>query len=146
MQLTMALCLPRDEETVGLARHTLTSSLAELGVSPECIHDIELAISEACTNVVKHAQPGEEYKVSLEVDDDLAVMRIADAGRGFDWRSPPGPDVTAEEGRGIAIMRAMVDRVRFEAKPEAGTIVHLEKVLDFHERSPFHRRGPRPPP
>ena len=146
MQLTMVLCLPRDEETVGLARRALASSLAQLGVSPECIHDIELAISEACTNVIKHAQPGEEYEVSLEVDDDLAVMRITDAGRGFDWHSSPGPDLTAEEGRGIAIMRAVVDRLKFEAKPEAGTIVHLEKVLDFPERCALHRRGPRPPP
>lgn len=71
MQLTMVLSLPRDEATVRLARRALASFLAQLGVSLESIHDIEVAISEACTNVIKHAEHGEEYEVSLEVNDHL---------------------------------------------------------------------------
>jgi hypothetical protein len=36
-------------------------------------------------------------------------------------------------------MRALVDKVRFESKPEAGTIVHLEKNLEFDENSPVRQ-------
>jgi serine/threonine-protein kinase RsbW len=136
VQLTLALCLPREEGTVGLARRALSSSLTQLGVTPDCVHDIELAISEACTNVIRHAQPGEEYEISLEVVDERAVMRVIDTGQGFDWElSDKSSEPEAESGRGIELMRALVDHVRFEAKPEAGTIVHLEKGLEFTEDS-----------
>ena len=73
--------------------------------------------------------------MSLEVDDDQCVIRVVDRGRGFDSESLGfgHADTSAEEGRGIEIMRALVDQVRFIPKPEAGTIVHLEKTLDFED-------------
>ena len=40
-----------------------------------------------------------------------------------------------QQGRGIELMRAVVDRVRFVSKPEAGTIVHLEKSVAYAEDS-----------
>jgi serine/threonine-protein kinase RsbW len=141
MQLTMALCLPRDEGTVGLARRALASSLAQLGVTPDCIHDIELGVSEACTNVIRHGEPGVEYEVSLEVEDDLAVMRIVDTGASVDWQeqSERSPGPSAEHGRGIAIMEALMDSLHFEVKPESGTVVHLEKALEFTAGSLLRR-------
>ena len=40
-------------------------------------------------------------------------------------------DVSAEQGRGIDLMRALVDQVRFVSKPEEGTVVHLEKLITY---------------
>jgi hypothetical protein len=42
-------------------------------------------------------------------------------------------DSTAEEGRGIHLMRALVDKVEFTSRPQTGTVVHLEKALRWSD-------------
>src|SRR5438270_66131 len=83
----------------------------------------------------------DENLVSLEVDEDQCVIRVVDTGRGFDSQSLGfrHANNSAEEGRGIELMRALVDQVRFISKPEAGTVVRLEKTLEFENPS-FVRR------
>jgi serine/threonine-protein kinase RsbW len=107
--------------------------MAEIGVEEECSADIEVALTEACTNVLVHSGPGDQYEVHLRLDDQQCTIRVVDAGRGFDaellGRTAPG--ASAESGRGVLLMRSLVDRVLFTSRPEAGTIVHLEKDLSF---------------
>lgn len=143
MQIILALALPRDEQTIPVSRHIAVGAMAEIGVSEDCIGDIAVALTEACTNVLKHSGPGDEFEVSLEVDDDECVIRVVDTGRGFDSQSLgfDHADASAEQGRGIELMRALVDQVKFISKPEAGTIVHLEKTLDFEDDSFVRRRS-----
>src|SRR5437763_7275134 len=135
MQIILALALPRDEQTIPVSRHIAANAMAEIGVSEDCTHDIAVAMTEACTNVLKHSGPGDEFEVSLEVVGDQCVIRVIDTGHGFDSDSLGfgHADTSAEQGRGIELMRALVDQVRFIPKPEAGTIVHLEKTLDFED-------------
>mgnify|MGYP000515870684 CR=1 FL=1 len=65
----------------------------------------------------------------------------SDGGRGFDSESlgvnMAGP--SEERGRGMALMAALVDSVRFESRPEAGTIVHLVKDLALRPDGPLRR-------
>jgi serine/threonine-protein kinase RsbW len=144
VQIILALSLPRDEQTIPVSRHIASSAMSEIGVTEDCTHDIAVAMTEACTNVLKHSGPGDEFEVSLEVDDDQCVIRVVDTGRGFDSQSLgfDHADTSAEQGRGIELMRALVDTVKFISKPEAGTIVHLEKTLEFEDGS--FVRGRRP--
>ena len=137
MQIILALSLPRDEQTIPVSRHIAASAMAEIGVAEDCMQDIAVALTEACTNVLKHSGPGDEFQVSLEVDDDQCCIRVVDTGRGFDSQSVgfSHADTSAEQGRGIEIMRALVDSVKFISKPEAGTVVHLEKTLEFDDDS-----------
>ena len=51
----------------------------------------------------------------------------------------PKADVTAESGRGLDLIRALVDRVKFISKPEEGVIVHLEKELEFDDDHPVRK-------
>jgi hypothetical protein len=51
---------------------------------------------------------------------------------------------SAEEGRGLALLSALVDGVRFESRPEAGTVVHLVKQLDIVGDGPLQRLLDRP--
>ncbi len=131
MQITLGLVLPRDGATIPLARHISRYALAEIGVSDETRHDIEVALTEACTNVLEHSGPGDAYEVELSVREDLCYIRVIDRGHGFDTESLATTELHAERGRGVNLMRALVDRLKFESRPEAGTIVHLEKRLDF---------------
>ena len=59
MELSLALTLPRDEQTVPVARHVVRNAMDQVGVDETCVYDIELALSEASTNVLFHAGPGD---------------------------------------------------------------------------------------
>jgi serine/threonine-protein kinase RsbW len=113
--------------------------MREVGVDANCVSDIEIALTEACTNVLKHSGPGDKYDVSLSLDPSVATLRVVDSGRGFDFDSLDGFDADHddEQGRGVSLIQALVDQVRFTSIPEEGTIVHLEKELEFDEESPF---------
>jgi serine/threonine-protein kinase RsbW len=119
--------------------------MEDLGVDAECRADIEVALTEACANVLKHSGGDDQYEVRLSVDSEVCEIRIVDTGRGFDSSSVFAADPSDESGRGITLMRALVDRVKFESKPEVGTIVHLEKQLGFEDGAVMRQlSGPRP--
>jgi serine/threonine-protein kinase RsbW len=135
------LCLPRDSSTLPVVRHIAAFALDELGVDQEAIEDVALALTEAAANVVKHSGAGDQYEVHLVLEDKLCEIRVVDTGHGFDSTSlgvaMAGP--SDEQGRGMALMAALVDSVHFESKPEAGTIVHLVKDLNLRPNGPLER-------
>lgn len=142
MEIHFSLCLPRDEESVPVVRHICRDALAELGVARDCVGDVELAVTEACTNVLKHAAgTGDEYEVSVVVAEDNCVIRVIDSGIGFDHESldRENAEAEAESGRGVFLMAALVDDLKFTSKPEVGTVVHLEKRLKLEETSVIRR-------
>ena len=142
MELNLTLCLPRDELSIPVVRQVCKNALAVIGVERSCIGDIEVAITEACANVLQHSDADDEYEVRVQIDDALCVIRVVDSGRGFDFQSladDHGSDISAESGRGISMIKALVDTVRFESRPEEGVVVHLEKVLEYQQGSPIER-------
>ena len=143
MELSLALTLPRDEQTVPVARHVVRNAMEQVGVEATCIYDVELALSEACTNVLVHSGPGDQYVVRLYLDGRLGVIRVIDVGHGFDSArlQAEGSLADAERGRGLGLMRALVDRVDFTSRPEAGTIVTLEKTLTLDADALLTGRG-----
>jgi serine/threonine-protein kinase RsbW len=137
VEIKLTLALPREELSVPVVRRVLKSSLQALGVEAEVVHDIQLALTEAVTNVLDHAAHSDEYEVSAGIDGNLCVIEIVDRGAGFDASGlgHGDADAGAEEGRGIQIMRALVDKVTFRDVPTVGTVVHLEKRLEWTENS-----------
>jgi serine/threonine-protein kinase RsbW len=137
MELSLALTLPRDEQTVPVARHIVRNAMDQVGVEETCVYDFELALSEACTNVLLHSGPGDQYVVRLDLEDGIGMIRVIDVGHGFDsarlQATDPIPE--AERGRGLGLMQALVDRVDFTSRPEAGTIVTLEKALTLRDEA-----------
>ncbi len=140
MEINLALQLPRDELSIPLVRHLCRQALREVGVQPECSSDIEVALSEACTNALRHSGPGEEYEVHVVLHERHCLITVEDTGLGFDGQSVPS-DPSAERGRGIELMHALVDKVDFVSSPQAGTVVHLEKELVFTDGSIARRAG-----
>jgi serine/threonine-protein kinase RsbW len=133
MEFSLALTMPRDEQTVSVARHIVRNAMEQVRVQEACSYDLELALSEACTNVLLHSGPGDQYVVRLDLEDRLGVIRVIDVGHGLDSAKLQARDslLEAERGRGLVLMRALVDRVHLTSRPEAGTIVTLEKALTF---------------
>lgn len=111
-----------DPMQVALFRHGLDRWLQGLGWPDEDRVDALLAISEACTNVVRHAYPigapGEVEvtgRLVLEPEQRRLVVVVRDRGR---WRPDPGG------GLGLRTMRACMDRVTIR-HDRHGTVVTL---------------------
>jgi serine/threonine-protein kinase RsbW len=134
VQLELALSLSRDHRSVPVARHLVRADMRILGVDENCTHDVEVAVSEACTNLLQHGTPAAEYQVQLHLDEQRCLLRISLVGHGIAgaFGQPPPttrPNSDAEHGRGLLVMRALVDRVGFRSVPGEGSVVSLEKRL-----------------
>ena len=147
MEIHYALRLPREVATVPIVRDLCRTAMTQHGGEEACVHDVALALTEACANVIEHAEgTDDDYEVRLQLDNDRCDIRVVDTGRGFDADDLADgmPDTEAIRGRGIQLMKALVDRVTFSSVPEQGTIVHFEKSLELLDDSPLHSLRVRP--
>ena len=145
MKLDVAVCLPQESESVGVIRRVITGALSTFGVTEASVDDVALALSEACTNVVDHAADDDEYEVRVLMVDDLLTISVKNTSGEVDAASLEGklPDETSVDGRGVAIMRALMDRVDFMSERESGTIVRLQKRLEADPDGPLARLSGR---
>jgi serine/threonine-protein kinase RsbW len=143
MNIEFTLSLPRDEVSVPITRHIAAHALDLLGVEADCASDIEVALTEACTNVLDHVGENDDYTVRLQIWDRLCVIEVIDVGHGFDAAPHGRGDAAqgAEAGRGIQLIRALVDRVDFTSREQQGTVVHLEKDLVLKKDAPLAALG-----
>src|ERR1700747_986040 len=96
MKIKMALYLPRDAASVPVTRRVLDRCLETLGVTPDTRTDIALALSEACANVIQHADPADEYEVLAMASNGRCVIEVINTahrdapGAGTDSGAAPG--------------------------------------------------------
>jgi serine/threonine-protein kinase RsbW len=136
-----SLLLPRERHTVRTARSLLESSLTDAGVVHDEVADLAVALSEACSNAVRHADGTSCYRVEIEVHDDDCTMVVADEGTGFVEEGNTMPPPSAAGGRGLALIDALVDRVEVDARPGRGSRITMVKHLSHHRRPSFPGRG-----
>jgi serine/threonine-protein kinase RsbW len=153
VEIKMVLYLPRDTASVPVSRQVLDGCLETLGVTPDTRADIALALTEACANVILHAGPGDEYEVQARARKGQCVIEVVNTA-SEDHESGPGAreistagdgsggadgitltdepvPVTAEHGRGLKIINAVVDNLQLTGNEREGTTVHFEKTLDW---------------
>ena len=140
MEITFKLSLPRESGSVPIVRRLCRCSFNSLGIEDECSHDLELVVTEACTNVLKHASGQDEYEVQVATSAETCDIQVKDTGKGFDHASHGQEEAHAgaEGGRGIHLMRLLVDRLQF-VSADSGTMVHLQKSITLREDSPLKR-------
>ncbi len=104
-------------ETAGIA---VNSDIVELPLSPAQETVLALALREAVTNVVRHAQ-AQQCSVRLQRGDDVCTLEIADNGRGAD----------APEGNGLRGMRERLEALggSLERQTKAGTRLVMQLPL-----------------
>jgi serine/threonine-protein kinase RsbW len=138
VRIQVVMTLPREAVSVPLTRRTVAAALTAAGVEPDCLAEVSVALSEACTNVLNHAGEGDAYEVAINISDQQLTMDVVDFGSGF-GSLPHGssmPDPTAESGRGLALMRALTDRAVFDSVSGDGGAVHLMKRLRWSADAP----------
>jgi serine/threonine-protein kinase RsbW len=131
---SVRLTIPARPEYITLGRLALTALAGVRPVSDEALHDLKLALTEACTNSVKHAyEEGGEGTVDIlyELQPDRLAVEVGDAGGGFEPQEHDGAngDELSEGGLGIAIIRAVTDEVEIEPREGGGSRLRFVKFL-----------------
>jgi serine/threonine-protein kinase RsbW len=126
------LTIPAKAEYIVLGRLAL-SSLARLQpLTDEELSDLKLALTEACTNSVRHAyadRPG-VVEIVYELHTDRVVIEVADDGVGFVPEiEADETDELAEGGLGIAIIRALSDELEIGERNGGGSRIRFVKLL-----------------
>ena len=134
--------LPRDAVTIPILRRLCGRSLQVVGATDAVIDDVELALTEACANVLKHVDQGSVYEVTVGFDEVRAFLDVVDNGPGFDPDAIAEANPDDETGRGLALMRELMDSVHFDTASGFGTTVHLEKNLVWKPDAAIHQLGP----
>ena len=132
---TVRLTIPAKPEYITLSRLALTGLSRVRPLAPEALADLKLALTEACSNSVRHAYgEGEGHiAISFELSADRLVIEVADDGTGFEHDEPGRPadgDDLAEGGLGIAIIRSIADEVEIEGSADGrGSRLRFVKLL-----------------
>jgi serine/threonine-protein kinase RsbW len=131
---TVKLTIPARPEYITLGRLALTAIAGVRPLSDETLHDLKLALTEACTNSVKHAYAdGGEGTVDIlyELEPDRLAVEVGDAGPGFEPEDGNGLDgeTLSEGGLGIEIIRAVTDEVEIAEREGGGSRLRFVKFL-----------------
>lgn len=129
------LSLFADFEQLAKIRDFVATACCDLGLAQDAIYDLQLAVDEACANVIKHAYGGRggKIKVTVKAVGDAVQVIIRDWGSAFDPQAVAIPDVTAPledrplGGLGLFLMRRMMDRVHFQFDQEQGNTLTMTK-------------------
>jgi len=132
MQLTLVLLLPREAASVPIARHIVSAALTDTGVAPDCLDEVKVAVTEACTNVFRHAGHDRNYEVLINLDAAQLTIDVLDYGAGFGRRPTveAAPEHDAEAGRDLALIQAFSDRAVFDSVTGQGASIHVIKQLN----------------
>jgi serine/threonine-protein kinase RsbW len=132
---SVRLTIPAKAEYITLGRLALTAIARVQPFSDETLSDLKLALTEACTNSVRHAyEEGRTGVVEIvyQLEPDRLVVEIADDGAGFkpDDVGAGGNGDLSEGGLGLAIIRAVVDEVEFGERETGGSRLRFVKLLN----------------
>ena len=118
------LTVPAEPDSLPIVRHALKHLVRDLRLDQQRAFAMTVAVGEAVNNVIEHAYIVAAGSASLQAWMDGAVLRIEVSDRGC-WRAARP---TNEGGRGLTVMRALVDSVEVETT-SSGTTVRLALAL-----------------
>lgn len=101
---------------------------------PNALYNVQLAVHEACTNIVDHAYDGVpgriQIRISLDVQTQELVVTLQDNGRTFDPTlvNPPDLEKAQVRGYGLHLMQQLLDEVTY-IPLDQGNFWRLVKVL-----------------
>jgi serine/threonine-protein kinase RsbW len=137
--VTLSLSIRSEVNAISPLVDKLMALIKKCRGVPRRQHEVELALREALANAVLHGNRQDAGKkvyvcVCIQFSWELSII-VKDEGTGFDHTQLPDPthveNIKSTHGRGIYLMRALMDDVRFE---EGGTEVHMRMRLSRRNR------------
>ena len=131
----MLMNIPSDFKYLGAVDAAIQDLAKEFAFSEDSINDMSTALIEACSNAIEHGNKfaaDKRVKVFLGFNGSSVTARICDEGGGFDFRGllskTEPPDTMSERGRGLIIMRAFTDDLKFSYSEGDGLCVEMTKT------------------
>jgi serine/threonine-protein kinase RsbW len=123
--------LPSEVAAISPFMDKLMRLIRKSGCADEAESDVEIALREALANAIihgNHENPGKHVHVRCRCEPSEISIAVEDEGRGFDVDAIADPTTPENQGsihgRGIYLMKALMDEVRFE---DGGVVVHMRK-------------------
>jgi serine/threonine-protein kinase RsbW len=133
------LQVPSSTENLALIREFVGSAALQAGFNSSEIAKLELAVDEACANVIEHAYGHDTTKeviVRATLDDESLSIDVEDTGNGFDPNSVDQEEIEQliskrkTGGLGMRLMKTLMDEVRYECEPGKKNALHMMKRLN----------------
>ena len=138
IQKKYQLKIPSQSDNLSIIRDVVAKVASRVGFDTDEASKIELAVDEACTNVIKHAytnNSNQMIEVSIKIDQKKLIIIVADKGKGFNPDEIKLPDLnkSIKEGRkgglGLCLIKTLMDKVEFEIKPGLKNQVKMIKYI-----------------
>jgi len=132
------LHVPSSTQNLALIRDFVTSVGKQAGLPEMEISQLELAVDEACANVIEHAYEHDstrEVTIRAVFDDETLRIEVVDTGKGFDPAQVPQADldklVAARKsgGLGMRLIKRLMDEVSYEIVPGQKNELRMTKRI-----------------
>jgi len=135
MSRQQLLEIPSNPDELSRVDETVDKIAAEMGFSPQQRDDLAIAVTEAVNNAIMHgnnADPRKKVHITFIIDDGVFTIKIRDEGTGFDPAALPDPtapeNILMEKGRGLFIIRHLMDELRIIRTPQGMELVLVKKL------------------
>ncbi|HDQ72211.1 MAG TPA: ATP-binding protein [Chloroflexi bacterium] len=117
----------------------VTQAAEDAGLDKRAIHAVQLAVDEACSNIIQHAYGGEgrgDIECTCRIDGAGLTVILRDEGCRFDPAAVPEPDASptldtcSGGGLGLFFMRQLMDEVHFEFDQGDGNVLTMSKYRE----------------
>lgn len=138
------LTVPSDLRMLGAVRAFVEAVCQTAALDRSTIHAVVLATGEAVSNVIRHAhrgRPEAQLKICCRIDSQHLEILVLDEGEPFDLENVPrlDPGELRVGGRGVFLMRALMDELSCQCRQERGNILRMVKRIG--PSSPVSRCG-----
>ena len=115
---------------VSVVRLTTSGIANKIGFCLDDIEDIKVAVSEACTNSIKHSSENKFY-VEYTIFENGLTIEIIDNGKGYNVDSVDKPNLNEpkESGLGLFLIESLMDDVMIKSDVDSGTTIKMTKYL-----------------
>ncbi|HOM67149.1 MAG TPA: ATP-binding protein [Brevefilum fermentans] len=127
---------PANYKSLATISQFIIEQAEDAGFSPKDVYAIQIAVDEACSNIIDHAYGGEnlgEITIKFNNFKNKIQIILIDKGKPFILEDVPEPDLTSpletrkERGLGVFFMKNFMDSVLFEFSKSEGNILTMEK-------------------
>ena len=127
---TIKMEISANPEYVSIIRLTTSGIANKVGFWLDDIEDLKVAISEACTNAIKHSLEDRFTIIYTMIEKGLTI-EIIDNGKGYNTKEVSEPDLDnlKESGMGLFIIESLMDKVNVESTEGKGTSIKMTKYL-----------------